>query len=188
MTDQADRERAGKLDRSPKGHSGTLQARVVANLITRGLADIEQVEGEELFQRGRESLRDDGWADAVRWFRLAADQGHAGAQARLGLMYAKGRSVPRDYVEAVRWFRLGVDQGHADAQAGLGFMCANGRGVPQDDGEAARWYGLAADEGDAGVQSTSVSGTSRAATFRRTQGERPACIASPRIRTTPESS
>ena len=152
MTDQADRERAGKLDRSPKGHSGTLQARGVANLITRGLADIEQVEGEELFQRGRESLRDDGWADAVRWFRLAADQGHAGAQARLG------------------------------------FMCANGRGVPQDDGEAARWYGLAADEGDAGVQSTSVSGTSRAATFRRTQGERPACIASPRIRTTPESS
>ena len=30
-------------------------------------------------------------AEAARWYRLAADQGHAGAQYNLGLMYANGR-------------------------------------------------------------------------------------------------
>ena len=32
--------------------------------------------------------------EALRWFRLAADQGHDTAQYSLGLMYADGRGVP----------------------------------------------------------------------------------------------
>ena len=45
-------------------------------------------------------------AEAVRWYRLAADQGHAGAQHRLGWMcpsHDNGRGVPEDDAEAVRW-------------------------------------------------------------------------------------
>ena len=42
--------------------------------------------------------RDD--AEAVRWYRLAADQGHAGAQSHLGLKYEYGQGVPQDDVEA----------------------------------------------------------------------------------------
>ena len=55
-------------------------------------------------------------AEAVRWFQLAATQGHAGAQNNLGLMYADGRGVQADDAEAVRWFRLAAKQGHAGAQ------------------------------------------------------------------------
>jgi TPR repeat protein len=47
--------------------------------------------------------RDD--AEAVRWYRKAADQGDADAQRNLGLMYATGRGVARDDVEAWRWLR-----------------------------------------------------------------------------------
>lgn len=35
-------------------------------------------------------------AEAVRWFRLAAEQGDALAQFDLGVMYATGGGVPQD--------------------------------------------------------------------------------------------
>jgi len=47
----------------------------------------------------------------VRGYRLAAEQGHAGAQAQLGLMYTKGQRVPQDYVQAHMWLSLAAAQG-----------------------------------------------------------------------------
>ena len=35
-------------------------------------------------------------AEAARWLHLAAEQGHARAQCRLGLMHARGEGVPKD--------------------------------------------------------------------------------------------
>ena len=51
------------------------------------------------------------YAEAVRWYRLAADQGYAKAQYNLGVCYFNGQGVPRDYAEAVRWCRLAANQG-----------------------------------------------------------------------------
>ena len=83
-------------------------------------------------------------AEAVRWYRLAAEQGYAAAQYILGFIYAEGRGVPKDDVKAVRWYRLAAEQGHASAQNNLGNRYANGQGVPQDYVQAHVWYNLAA--------------------------------------------
>ena len=91
-------------------------------------------------------------AEAVRWYRLAADQGNAGAQLNLGFMYASGEGVLKDEAEAVRWYRLAADQGNARAQSNLGVMYASGEGVLKDEAEAVRWYRLAADQGNARAQ------------------------------------
>jgi hypothetical protein len=114
-------------------------------------------------------------AEAVRLYRLAADQGHADAQFRLGLMFEDGRGVAKNEsklwvlfgiticlddgrrfaeneAEAVRLYRLAVAQGHAGAQNNLGCMFANGRGVVKNKAEAVRLYRLAADQGDADAQ------------------------------------
>ena len=87
-------------------------------------------------------------AEAVRWYRLAAEQGDASAQFNLGLAYDTGEGVPQDYAEAVRWYRLAAEQGHAIAQLNLGLMYSNGRGVPQDYVSAHMWLNLAAATGD----------------------------------------
>jgi uncharacterized protein len=50
---------------------------------------------------------------AVKWYRLAAEQGNASAQYNLGVMYEKGQGVPQDYKTAVKWFRLAAEQGNA---------------------------------------------------------------------------
>ena len=84
-----------------------------------------------MYSNGRGVPQDD--AEAVRWYRLAAEQGEAGAQVQPRVcMYSNGRGVSQDDAEAVRWFRLAAEQGKAGAQNNLGVMYSNGRGVPQD--------------------------------------------------------
>jgi hypothetical protein len=98
------------------------------------------------------------YSKAVKWYRLAADQGFADAHLNLGLMYAQGRGVVQGYTEAVKWYRLAADQEHASAQSNLGVMHANGAGVPQDFTKAARLFKLAAKQGGANA----ISGLRRA--------------------------
>ena len=50
------------------------------------------------------------YAEAMRWYRLAADQGHAAAQFNLGVMYTDGNGVPQDYVQAHMWFNLAASR------------------------------------------------------------------------------
>jgi TPR repeat protein len=90
------------------------------------------------------------YVEAVKWYRLAADQGNAMAQPNLGAMYDNGIGV--SYTEAVKWYRQAADQGDAMAQSNLGAMYDNGTGVRQDYAEAAKWYRLATDQGQAGAQ------------------------------------
>lgn len=86
-------------------------------------------------------------AEAARWFRAAAERGHAPAQFHLGLLHALGQGVPYDQTQAARWYRAAAEQGFAPAQFNLGLAYASGLGVPMDYAEATRWYRAAADQG-----------------------------------------
>ena len=90
---------------------------------------------------------------SAKWYRKAADQGHAMAQYNLGVMYSKGQGVEKDEVEAMKWYRKAADQGLADAQYNLGCMYHNGydngQGMVQDQAEATSWFHKAADQGHA---------------------------------------
>lgn len=104
------------------------------------------------FERGLRAYAREEYVEAVRLFRLAANQGDAGAQVMLGIMYRDGQGVTQGFVEAVRWFGLAAEQGNATGQNRLGMMYSNSWGVAQDDVEAARWFRLAAEQGDALAQ------------------------------------
>jgi len=99
-----------------------------------------------MYEQGRGVPKND--AEAVRWYRLAAEQGHAGAQFNLGVIYDQGRGVPKNDAEAVRWFRRAAEQGNANAQLILGFMYGEGRGVPRNLVQTYRWESLAAAQGN----------------------------------------
>ena len=58
-------------------------------------------------------------AEAVKWYRKAAEQGQEDAQNNLGIMYYKGQGVPRDYIQAHMWFDLAVANGNEMARDGL---------------------------------------------------------------------
>jgi Sel1 repeat len=86
-------------------------------------------------------------AGAVRWFRAAAEQGHAEAQNDLGKCFYVGHGVDRNGVEGLRWHRKAAKQGHADAQFNLGYCFHYGYGVGRDAAEATRWYRKSAKQG-----------------------------------------
>jgi TPR repeat protein len=92
------------------------------------------------------------YAEAVKWFRKSAEQGHAVAQYCLGVSYDKGEGVPQDYAEAVKWFRKSAEQGHAVAQYCLGVFYYRGEGVEKDYVNAAIWFRKAAEQNDAEAQ------------------------------------
>ena len=92
-------------------------------------------------------------AEAMRWYRLAANQGHAEAQHRLGVMLAGGQGTSADLNEAARWYRKAADQGLAAAQNNLGRCYERGEGVAGSPVLAATWYRKAADQGNASAQS-----------------------------------
>ena len=119
--------RAGAPVVSPGGGAGRRERAV------RPRRDVRQRPG----RRGRTS------AQAVQWYRKAAEQGNAGAQYALGVMYDLGRGIARDYSQAVLWYRSAAEQGNASAQFNLGLSYRDGQGVAQDDVEALVWLNLA---------------------------------------------
>jgi TPR repeat protein len=87
-------------------------------------------------------------AEAVKWFRKAAEQNVADAQFSLGVCYANDRGVTKDDAEAVKWFRKAAEQNLADAQYNLGVCYDSGEGVAKDEVEAYKWWLLAAGQGN----------------------------------------
>ena len=104
------------------------------------------------------------YKEAIRWYRLAADQGCADSHDQLGEIYISGKGGPQDFheaargfragmqapqnsQEAARWHRLAAEQGYSFAQHHLGNMYLQGEGVTKDVQEGLRWIRLAADQG-----------------------------------------
>ena len=91
-------------------------------------------------------LKDD--AEAVRWYRMAAEQGEALGQVLLGRMYATGQGVLEDDAEAVRWYRMAGEReapglGDIFGRILLGLGYATGEGVPEDSVLAHMWLNIA---------------------------------------------
>jgi hypothetical protein len=55
-------------------------------------------------------------AEAIKWWRMAAEQGHSEAQFRLGAAYSSGEGIVEDHVEAAKWMQRIARQGDARAQ------------------------------------------------------------------------
>ena len=106
------------------------------------------------FEKGVAAAQSGDYATALREWTPLAEQGHAGAQKNLGLMYHNGHGVPQDYKAAMKWYKLAAEQGYAGAQTNLGVMYRYGQGVAQDYKAAVKWYTLAAEQGDADAQNS----------------------------------
>ena len=62
---------------------------------------------KELYSLGYSCYQKEDYEQAVKYFRLAAEQEYVFAQFMLGLCYYYGRGVARDYGEAVNLYRKG---------------------------------------------------------------------------------
>ncbi len=150
-------DRIGAPSAEPKddadGGRSAHQARAVADPqgpVVVARADAEcgaALSAEDCFNRGRCAEQDRKNHEAARWFRRAAERGHAEAQYHLGLMYLNGQGVRQAYDAAAHWLRESAEQGHDLAQRNLAVLYFKGQGVPRDHAATVEWLNRAAVQG-----------------------------------------
>ncbi|MBB3997463.1 tetratricopeptide repeat protein [Aureimonas pseudogalii] len=90
-----------------------------------------------------------GFAEALGYFRKAADGGVPDAEYALSQLYAYGKGMEKpDDAEARRWLSEAARAGHDTAQIELGIWLINGRGGAAVPAEGFRWLKGAAERGN----------------------------------------
>lgn len=88
-------------------------------------------------------------AEALAWYRKAADRGDAESMRRVGEMYLQGQGVlSMDPVRAHAWFTKAAGKNDISAVAYLGEDAMRGRGTAVDDAAALKLFHQAADGGN----------------------------------------
>ena len=113
------------------------------------------------------------YAEAIKWWSLSAEQGHAPAQYNLGYLYDTDypefseMSETSAHIEAVKWYRKAANQGDRASRYRLWYLffrdTANSKVIisgktspvkapPLSEEEATKWLRLAAEQGHAEAQ------------------------------------
>ncbi|WP_416796316.1 peptidoglycan-binding protein [Ciceribacter azotifigens] len=90
---------------------------------------------------------DGDFAEAAKWYKMAADKGFAPAMYRLANLYENGSGVERNVETARHYYELAAEKGNASAMHNLAVMHASGATGTQDYPTAAKWFGKAAELG-----------------------------------------
>ena len=129
-----DRDTAFRLctDEAQKGN-------VVSQRLLAGLYDRSPVPGHD--------------AEAVTWYRKAADAGDLPSLFRLGQLLHLGKGVPQNALDATAKIKAAAEADYQPAFMALGERYELGLGVPRrSDNNAYIWYLKAAEKGDVAAQ------------------------------------
>ncbi len=74
------------------------------------------------YQAGCDAYERGDYDTAFKEFQPLAEQGEMVAQWSLGVMYERGRGVPKDSVQAYRWYTLAAGQGDDLAEKFKNFL------------------------------------------------------------------
>ena len=94
------------------------------------------------------SVQDRDPAEAVKWYRKAAESGDCAAMHWLGCCYYNGEGVEKNPAAAIKWYLKAAVQGYGSAQRDLGLCYSKGEGVTQDMNEAEKWWRKWIEQGD----------------------------------------
>ena len=121
----------------------------------RKISDKDRVAEKQLDLWVGDNTKDEvaqDFGEAIKWYRLAADQDKPDAQYNLGLMYLKGQGVSQDHEKGIDLIERASEKDHPAALYHLGLVYDLGDGVEPDD-EYSNWnYEIAAENGHSGAR------------------------------------
>jgi len=103
---------------------------------------------QQLYHQAQPLLQQKRNQQAAALLAKAAKLGSKRAQYRLGLLYARGAGVAKDFKQARKLLHKAALQGHPKAQFYLGQMYLVGDGGSKDPVTATMWFWLATSLGD----------------------------------------
>lgn len=86
------------------------------------------------------------FAEAAKWYMMAAERGDERAHFDLGALYDNGQGVPKSDELAAKWYLAGAERGQMACQYNVATMYESGEGVEKDLVAAYMWYYLAAQQ------------------------------------------
>ena len=149
---------------SPFKCAGGSQIETIQNMLLQyggtkdgGETNTSSTSADEAFQTGLNlQFGKNGYskdlAEAVRYYTIAAEQGHAKAQNNLGHMYNEGWGVKSDKSKAFYWYGKAAEQGLPLAQSNYGTCFEFGTGTKKDKAKAIEWYRKAAAQDNASAK------------------------------------
>lgn len=118
---------------SSAAHEGVVDAQILwANILLEGKTN----DGKGLAE------------EAVKFYRMAADQGSVPAMFSLGAVYGGGNKLEPDLTKAQEWFTKAAERGHPKAQLMLGRYLARGLAGQKDLKQARYWWDMALKAGE----------------------------------------
>lgn len=124
----------------------------VAIIVSLGLVGPAMAGPYEDAIAGYEAEQQGNFAEALRLYTKAAEQGNDYAQFSLASLYLTGSGVAQDSAKAVEWFGKSAAQGNVDSQFNLALILDSGSGIAENDAEAAKWYAGPAEQGNVEAQ------------------------------------
>lgn len=90
--------------------------------------------------------------EAVKFYKMAADQGSVPAMFSLGAVYGGGNNLEPDRVKAQEWFIKAAERGHPKAQLMLGRYLSLGLAGEKDLKKARYWLDIALKAGETAAE------------------------------------
>jgi TPR repeat protein len=112
---------------------------------------IAQIDLGDIYYYGKCNIKQN-YKEAVKWYKMAAEQGNSEAQACLGNCYYFGIGINKNYEEAVNYYRKSANQGDKEGESGLGDCYYFGRGVNKNYKTAVEYYTKSANKNKTGAQ------------------------------------
>ena len=84
------------------------------------------------YSDGMNAMKNGNHEEAVKLFRVAAENGDKFSQHCLGVILYKGQGVKQNYREAFKWLNLAAKQGFSQAKLHLAIMKYHKQGTPNN--------------------------------------------------------
>ena len=95
---------------------------------------------DEIFDLGERAYTKENYAEALIYYKKAADMDHSEAQFSIGYMYDVGtKDNEIDYFKAFKYYKKAAEQGHKKAMCNLSICYQEGNGTPVNDKLAKYW-------------------------------------------------
>lgn len=101
-----------------------------------GDADVANTVGFQ-YGNGLSVMQND--AEALKWYRKAAELGSEEGMYNLAGVYENGYGVKPSHQEALKWYRKAAERGHGGAHYALARLYEQGQGIPKDLKQSAEW-------------------------------------------------
>ncbi len=85
--------------------------------------------------------------EALSWLEKSASRGYVKAQLQLGVLYMKGREIPRNLTQARKWLEVAANNGDPNAMHNLAVLYTGGEGRKPDYARASDLFHRAAELG-----------------------------------------